>query len=58
MAYFVTFKQNDTVVEHYVFETVEPDDYARLVDNAFKAFYKAHPGISLFDHVTVIFDKD
>jgi hypothetical protein len=58
MACTVTFKQNDAVLERYVFEAPSPDDYGKLVDNAFKAFYKTHPDVSLFDQVTVIFDRD
>jgi hypothetical protein len=58
MAYTITFKQNDAVIEHYVFETLNPDDYSTVVDNAFKAFFKTHADVPLFDHVTVIFDKD
>ncbi len=59
MAYSVTFKRGDQVLERYEFEVENPDDIRAHVDEAHIKFRKAHPNISIFDGgVTVHYDKD
>ncbi len=58
MAYSVTFKRGDQVLERYEFEVENPDDIRTFIDEAHDKFHKAHPGTSIFDCITVIYDKD
>jgi hypothetical protein len=58
MAYSITFNQNDQVLESYVFELESGQDLAKAVERVHDDFRKKHPKISLFDGVTVFYDKD
>lgn len=59
MAYSVTFKRGDQVLERYEFEVENPDDIRAHVDEAHAKFRKAHPNISIFDGgIAVHYDKD
>jgi len=58
MAYSVTFKRGDQVLERYEFEVENPEVIRAFIDEAHVKFHKAHPGTSIFDGITVIYDKD
>jgi hypothetical protein len=58
MAYSVTFKRGDQVLERYEFEVENPEDIRAFIDEAHVKFRKANPGTSIFDGITVIYDKD
>jgi hypothetical protein len=58
MAYTVTFKQKEKMLFKFNFDVVEPDHFTEMINRAHEEFLKQHPGVLLFDDVTVIYDKE
>lgn len=58
MVYTVTFSQNNQVLDNYKFEVTDPQEYMLRVDVAHEIFRREHPSISLFDGVTVVFNRE
>ncbi|MGO9397608.1 MAG: hypothetical protein ACLP19_07140 [Xanthobacteraceae bacterium] len=58
MAYSVTFKQNNNVLFRHEFEMEKGDNFSEKIEEAHDAFRKAFPKVSLFDGITVVYDKD
>jgi hypothetical protein len=57
MAYCITFKQRGSVLAKYEYEAVGADELKSLIAQAHDQFRKDFPDTSLFDGVTVHYDK-
>jgi hypothetical protein len=57
MEYFMTFKQGERLLVKYGLEAATVDELRTLVEQAHNEFRKDFPNISLFDGVTVLYDK-
>jgi hypothetical protein len=57
MRYFMTFKQGDRLLVKYALEPIKADELRVLVEQAHDEFRRDFPDISLFDGVTVLYDK-
>ena len=57
MAYYITFKQRGNVLAKYEYEAAGADELKALIEQAHDQFRKDFPDTSLFDGVTVHYDK-
>jgi hypothetical protein len=59
MAYYITFKQKGQLLVKYKVDSAASDDEVTAIPHqALDEFRKEFPSISLFDGVTVVYEKD
>ena len=58
MAYIVSFHQKGEELLKITFEVAKGKSYMDHVAEAHETFRKKYPTIMLFDHVTVIYNKE